>query len=37
MEDKGDLDQAISDYDDALLLNPKEDRALSNRGEVWSP
>ena len=33
---RGDLDRAISDYDEAIRLNPKSGRAFVGRGNVFS-
>src|SRR5690242_10315007 len=31
---KGDLDNALSDYNDAIKINPKHARAFNNRGTI---
>jgi tetratricopeptide (TPR) repeat protein len=33
--DKGDLDRAIADYNEAIRLDPKQANAYVNRGVVW--
>ncbi len=35
LESKGNNDRAISDYDEALRLDPKYAHALANRGTAW--
>jgi tetratricopeptide (TPR) repeat protein len=32
---KGDLDQAIADYNQAIRLDPKDTKAYYNRGMAW--
>jgi tetratricopeptide (TPR) repeat protein len=34
-QDKGDLDRAIADYNEAIRLDPKQANAYRNRGNAW--
>ena len=33
--EKGELDKAIADFDEAIRLDPRSARAYANRGVVW--